>query len=34
MRMMDIIGSQDMVAAWSKKMAPPLVTLLGAEPEV
>ena len=33
-RMMDICGSPDLVAAWSKKMAPPLVTLLGAEPEV
>ncbi len=34
MRMMDICQSPDLVAAWSKKMAPPLVTLLGAEPEV
>ena len=34
MRMMDVCGSVDLVAAWSKKMAPPLVTLLGAEPEV
>ena len=33
-RMMDICGSPDLVATWSKKMAPPLVTLLGAEPEV
>ncbi|GAX83225.1 hypothetical protein CEUSTIGMA_g10651.t1 [Chlamydomonas eustigma] len=34
LRMMDICQSADLVAAWSKKMAPPLVTLLGAEPEV
>ena len=34
MRMMDVVGSPDLVAAWSKKMAPPLVTLLGAEPEI
>ena len=33
-RMMDICSSPDLVANWSKKMAPPLVTLLGAEPEV
>ena len=35
MRMMDVCtNSEDLVRAWSKKMAPPLVTLLGAEPEV
>eukprot|EP00798_Chlamydomonas_sp_ICE-L_P007115 gene7115-219_t len=35
MRMMDVCNnSDDLIRAWSKKMAPPLVTLLGAEPEV
>ncbi|KAL6754541.1 adaptin N terminal region-domain-containing protein [Haematococcus lacustris] len=34
MRMMDLVGNEDQVRAWSKKMAPPLVTLLGTEPEV
>lgn len=31
---MDATPSADLVAAWSKKMAPPLVTLLSSEPEV
>lgn len=34
MRMMDVVMSEDLAKAWCKKMAPPLVTLLGAEPEV
>lgn len=34
MRMMDVVQSDDLVRAWCKKMAPPLVTLLGTEPEV
>ena len=35
MRMMEVCANRaDRVRAWSKKMAPPLVTLLGAEPEV
>mmetsp|Transcript_32785 Transcript_32785/g.83205 ORF Transcript_32785/g.83205 Transcript_32785/m.83205 type:complete len:911 (-) Transcript_32785:492-3224(-) len=34
MRMMDVVASDDLVKAWCKKMAPPLVTLLGTEPEV
>lgn len=34
MRMMDIVQNDDLVRNWCKKMAPPLVTLLGSEPEV
>ena len=34
MRAMDAAPSADLVAAWSRKMAPPLVTLLSSEPEV
>ena len=34
MKMMDIVANDDLVRAWCKKMAPPLVTLLGTEPEV
>jgi AP-1 complex subunit beta-1 len=34
MRAMDVVPSEDLVKAWSKKMAPPLVTLLSSEPEV
>lgn len=40
MRCMDVVaasapgGGEDTVRAWCKKMAPPLVTLLAAEPEV
>jgi hypothetical protein len=31
---MDVVTSEDLIKAWSKKMAPPLVTLLSSEPEV
>jgi hypothetical protein len=31
---MDYIQNEDVVKVWVKKMAPPLVTLLGSEPEV
>lgn len=31
---MDVVANEDLVKAWSKKMAPPLVTLLSSEPEV
>ncbi|KAG2441207.1 hypothetical protein HYH02_010051 [Chlamydomonas schloesseri] len=39
LRCMDVValgpgGGEDTIKAWSKKMAPPLVTLLAAEPEV
>ncbi|MEW5304817.1 MAG: hypothetical protein WDW36_007401 [Sanguina aurantia] len=34
LRMMDVVANEDLVKAWTKKMAPPLVTLLSAEPEV
>eukprot|EP00199_Chlamydomonas_sp_CCMP681_P008004 CAMPEP_0119111208 /NCGR_PEP_ID=MMETSP1180-20130426/34516_1 /TAXON_ID=3052 ORGANISM="Chlamydomonas cf sp, Strain CCMP681" /NCGR_SAMPLE_ID=MMETSP1180 /ASSEMBLY_ACC=CAM_ASM_000741 /LENGTH=73 /DNA_ID=CAMNT_0007098043 /DNA_START=54 /DNA_END=272 /DNA_ORIENTATION=+ len=34
MKMLNVVGSEDLSKAWCKKMAPPLVTLLGAEPEV
>jgi AP-1 complex subunit beta-1 len=34
MKQMEIIGNDDMIKQWCKKMAPPLVTLLSAEPEV
>jgi hypothetical protein len=34
MKQMEVIGSDDMVKQWCKKMAPPLVTLLSTEPEV
>lgn len=34
MRMLAVVTNEDLVKAWCKKMAPPLVTLLGTEPEV
>ncbi len=34
MKQMEIIGNDDMIKQWCKKMGPPLVTLLSAEPEV
>ena len=34
MRMLDVCQNEDLIKTWCKKMAPPLVTLLGAEPEV
>jgi hypothetical protein len=34
LRMMEEVQSEELIRAWSKKMAPPLVTLLSAEPEV
>jgi AP-1 complex subunit beta-1 len=34
LRMMEEVNSEDLVRLWSKKLAPPLVTLLSAEPEV
>ncbi|WIA30567.1 hypothetical protein OEZ86_000650 [Tetradesmus obliquus] len=34
LRMMEEVRSEELVKAWSKKMGPPLVTLLSAEPEV
>jgi outer membrane cobalamin receptor len=34
LRAMDSVKNEDLVKAWSKKMAPPLVTLLSSEPEV
>ncbi len=34
MRMLNIVTNEDLIKAWCKKMAPPLVTLLGTEPEV
>ncbi|KAF6257431.1 beta-adaptin-like protein C [Scenedesmus sp. NREL 46B-D3] len=34
LRMMEEVRVEDLVKAWSKKMGPPLVTLLSAEPEV
>jgi AP-1 complex subunit beta-1 len=33
-RMLDICVNEDLIKTWCKKMAAPLVTLLGAEPEV
>ena len=32
--MMEVVQSEDQIRLWTKKMAPPLVTLLSAEPEV
>lgn len=32
--MMEEVHNDDLIRLWSKKMAPPLVTLLSAEPEV
>jgi AP-1 complex subunit beta-1 len=34
LRMMEEVQSDELIALWGKKMAPPLVTLLSAEPEV
>eukprot|EP00775_Hariotina_reticulata_P007152 gene7152-7367_t len=34
LRMMEEVRSEDLIKVWTKKMAPPLVTLLSAEPEV
>jgi hypothetical protein len=34
MKQMDAVKNEELVKAWCKKMAPPLVTLLSAEPEV
>jgi AP-1 complex subunit beta-1 len=34
LRMMEEVSNEDLVRVWSKKLAPPLVTLLSAEPEV
>lgn len=34
MKQMDQINDETLSSQWSKKMAPPLVTLLSAEPEV
>lgn len=31
---MDIVTNEELIKTWSRKMAPPLVTLLSAEPEV
>lgn len=31
---MEEVNNEDLVRLWSKKLAPPLVTLLSAEPEV
>jgi hypothetical protein len=31
---MEVVNNEDLLKAWSKKMAPPLVTLLSSEPEV
>ncbi len=34
MKQMEIVTNEDLLKLWTKKMAPPLVTLLSAEPEV
>jgi AP-1 complex subunit beta-1 len=34
LRMMEEVRNEDLIKVWTKKMAPPLVTLLSAEPEV
>lgn len=34
LRMMDEVRNDELIKVWTKKMAPPLVTLLSAEPEV
>jgi AP-1 complex subunit beta-1 len=34
LRCMDAVSNEELVRAWSKKLAPPLVTLLASEPEV
>lgn len=34
MKQMDIVNNEDLTKVWTKKMAPPLVTLLSTEPEV
>lgn len=34
LRMMDEVHNEELIKVWTKKMAPPLVTLLSAEPEV
>eukprot|EP00879_Flechtneria_rotunda_P010745 GHRR01011227.1.p1 GENE.GHRR01011227.1~~GHRR01011227.1.p1 ORF type:complete len:891 (+),score=379.26 GHRR01011227.1:368-3040(+) len=34
LRMMEEVQNEELIKLWSKKMAPPLVTLLSAEPEV
>lgn len=34
MKQLDVVSTEDLVRAWCRKMAPPLVTLLAAEPEV
>lgn len=34
LRMMEEVSNEDYIRMWAKKLAPPLVTLLSAEPEV
>ncbi|KAF8068431.1 BETAC-AD [Scenedesmus sp. PABB004] len=34
LRMMEEVSNEELIRAWSRKLAPPLVTLLSAEPEV
>lgn len=31
---MNVVRNEDLIKTWTKKLAPPLVTLLSAEPEV
>eukprot|EP00877_Chromochloris_zofingiensis_P012411 jgi/Chrzof1/7423/Cz02g23050.t1 len=34
LKMMNVVRNEDLIKTWTKKLAPPLVTLLSAEPEV